>query len=234
MKHAQRYMILFFIAAMMTALLLLPQAALPAMRTPKGTVVIDAGHGGFDAGATGRTTGVCEDEINLCVAKKLQALFEKNGYVVVMTREDEDAVGDTKDEDMARRAEIITSANADIVISIHMNKFPDTSVSGPQVFFYKDSAEGEKLAKLIQQELISALDPPKERVEHPEDYFLLHCAKCPSVIVECGFISNAREEALLQDEAYQEECARAIYLGADAYLEQRIQSGGADDFHYPL
>jgi|AGTN01.3.fsa_nt_gi N-acetylmuramoyl-L-alanine amidase len=95
MRQAQRYMILFFIAAMVAAILLMPSVSggLFAMHTPKGTVVIDAGHGGFDGGATGRVTGVREDGINLAVAKMLRSLFEKNGYEVIMTRGDENAVG---------------------------------------------------------------------------------------------------------------------------------------------
>ena len=124
--------------------------------------------------------------------------------------------------------------DADLVISIHMNKFADTSVSGPQVFFYKDSAEGEELAKLIQQALIETLNPPKQRTEHPEDYYILCSGDCPAVIVECGFLSNEREEKLLQDNDYQTECAKAIYRGAVTYLEQRIQSDDAGEFHYPL
>ena len=234
MKNAQRYMIFFIVLAVAISLILLPQAAQPAMRTSKGTIVIDAGHGGFDGGATGKLTGVHEDAINLAVAKKLKSLFEKNGYTVIMTREDDNAVGDTKNEDMAQRRAIIQSANADIVISIHMNKFADTSVSGPQVFFYEGSKEGEKLAKLIQAALIAALDPPKQRVEHPEDYYMLHCGACPSVLVECGFLSNEREEALLQDDDYQESCAKAIYRGVDQYFEQRIQNTNPENFSDPL
>ena len=234
MKNAQRYMIFFVIVAVVLAMLLLPQVAQPTMRMSKGIVVIDAGHGGFDGGAKGSITGVNEDGLNLAVAKKLKSLFEKNGYTVVMTRETDEAIGDTKDEDMARRREIIADTNADIVISIHMNKFSDGSVCGPQVFFYESSVEGEKLAKLIQQELNTALEPPKDRIEHPEDYFILCSGDSPAVIVECGFLSNEREEALLQDDEYQMNCAKAIYLGADLYMSQRTQGKNTGDFHYPL
>jgi len=235
MKNTRRYMIFFIIVAVIASLLVvLPEAAAPAMRTPKGTIVIDAGHGGFDGGAVGRLTGVKEDGINLAIAKKLKLLFEKNGYTVIMTREDENAVGDTKRKDMENRREIIKNAIADIVISIHMNKFPDSSVSGPQVFFYDDSAEGEALAKLIQQELIAALDPPKVRMEHPEDYYILCSGDGPAVIVECGFLSNEREEKLLQEDDYQTLCAKAIYRGVAAYLEQRIESKDSSQFHDPI
>jgi N-acetylmuramoyl-L-alanine amidase len=148
-----------------------------------------------------------------------------------MTREDENAVGKTKDEDMARRREVISTSGADLVISIHMNKYADGSVSGPQVFFYEESAEGAKLAKLIQQQLIETLDPPKQRIEHPEDYYILCSGDCPAVIVECGFLSNEREEKLLQEDDYQTDCAKAIYLGAVTYLKQRTQGDGGGEFH---
>ncbi len=234
MKNARRYMIFFILVAVVASLLvLMPDAAEPVMRTSKATIVIDAGHGGFDGGAVGQT-GVKEDGINLAVAKKLQKLFEKNGYTVIMTREDENAVGDTKREDMAKRREIIENANADIVVSIHMNKFPNESVSGPQVFFYEHSTEGEELARLIQQELIEALNPPKVRIEHPEDYYILSSGNCPAVIVECGFLSNEREEKLLQDDDYQTSCAKAIYRGVDAFLTQRTQSESTGEFHDPI
>ena len=224
MKRTRRYIVF----------LILVSAARPAMRASKGTVVIDAGHGGFDGGAVGKTTGVREDGLNLAVAKKLQELLEKNGYAVVMTRGDGEAVGDTKHEDMARRREIIEAANADIVVSVHMNKFPSASVSGPQVFFHKDSAEGEKLATLIQDALNAALEPPKPRVQHPETYYILKSGDCPAVIVECGFLSNAREEALLQDDGYQQKCAKAIYRGVDAYLSQHRNGDAPGNLHYPL
>jgi N-acetylmuramoyl-L-alanine amidase len=233
MKGTRRYIIFFIVVSVIAALLLVPQAAQPAMRVSKGTVVIDAGHGGFDGGAES-DSGVSEAGINLAVAKKLQMLLERNGYTVVMTREGEDAIGDTKDADMARRREIIETSEADVVVSIHMNKFPSASVSGPQVFFHEDSAEGAALAKLVQDALNTALEPPRPRVEHPETYYILRSGDCPAVIVECGFLSNEREETLLQDDDYQQECAKAIYRGIDDFFSQRTQDEDPENLNYAL
>ena len=126
---------------------------------------------------------------------------------------------------MAHRHDIIEEANADMVISIHMNKYPDSSVSGPQVFYFETSAEGEMLAKLIQQELNAFLKPPRERVHKPENYFILRASESPCVIVECGFLSNEREEKLLQTEDYQQQCAIAVFEGIKRYLNQRTDNG---------
>jgi len=217
----KRYIICCFIVAVIVGfvLMLLPESR-SVMRVARPTVVIDAGHGGIDGGAVGRKTGVREDGLNLIVAKKLQALFEKNGFKVVMTRQDENWLGSSKQEDMAKRREIIQSAGADVVISIHMNKFQDSRVSGPMVFYHEDSEEGKILAELIQKELNERLEPPKPRTFKPETYFILRVAECPCVLVECGFLSNEREERLLQTDEYQEQCAKAIYAGVRAYFEQ--------------
>jgi N-acetylmuramoyl-L-alanine amidase len=221
MRHTKRYIVCFFIVAAIVAivLLLLPESQ-SVMGVAKYTVVIDAGHGGLDGGAVGRLTGVREDGLNLVVAKKLKSLFEKNGIAVVMTRSDEKALDSSKHADMARRREIIQSAGADIVISIHMNKFQDSAVSGPMAFYHEGSEEGKKLAELIQTELNARLDPPKPRTFRPETYFILRSGDCPCVLVECGFLSNEREERLLQSEDYQDLCAKAIYAGARAYIDQ--------------
>ncbi len=219
MKIRNRYMVFFLIAAALTVVMLLSApASAQVISRSRVTIVIDAGHGGFDGGAVGRLTDVREDVLNLAVAKKLERLFVINGYNVIMTREDENAVASTKRADMERRGEIINDSKPDIVISIHMNKFKDTSVSGPMAFYHKDSEEGKILAEFIQKQLNEYLDPPKPRTFKPEDYFMLRAGECPCVLVECGFLSNEREEKLLQDDEYQEKCARAVYRGTAQYL----------------
>jgi N-acetylmuramoyl-L-alanine amidase len=221
MIKRNRYMVYFLIISVIAAtILILKPASAEVMRQSKGVIVLDAGHGGFDAGASGRITKVREDILNLSVAKKLQRLFEINGYTVVMTREDDNAIASTKKGDMARREQIIEDTDPDIVISIHMNKFADASVAGPMAFYYEKSEEGKMLAELIQQQLNEYLQPPKPRTFKPEDYFMLRNGDCPCVLVECGFLSNEREEELLQTDEYQEKCAKAIYKGAAAFFSQ--------------
>ncbi len=221
MKRHKRYYIFYFIVIVLIITMLAIPLSQPVMNQREAIVVIDAGHGGFDGGAQGRLSGVKEDGLNLSVSKKLQTLFENQGYTVIMTREDENALGTTKDEDMKKRKKIIENANADIVISVHMNKFSDTSCHGPVVFFHKDSDEGEKLAKLMQAKLVETLKPQRPREEKPETYFILRSGSCPCVLVECGFLSNERDEQLLQTEEYQQLCASAIFKGAMLYLNQR-------------
>ena len=229
MSNKYRYMICFIIAAVAIVLLLLLPDTVQVLNQHNCVVVIDAGHGGFDGGAVGRYTDVREDVLNLTVCQKLASLFEKNGYTVIMTREDENALGDTKDADMARRREIIENANADVVISVHMNKFRDGSVSGPMAFYYADSEDGKELARLIQEQLNEKLTPPKPREFKPERYFMLRAGECPCVLIECGFLSNEREEQLLQTDVYQNKCASAIYCGTAAYLEQRFATDITND-----
>jgi N-acetylmuramoyl-L-alanine amidase len=120
----------------------------------------------------------------------------------------------TKGDDMWARRNIIDHSGADIVISIHMNKFSDSSVSGPMVFYFNESGEGEKLAAAIQQELNDTLQPPKPRSYRPETYYILRSGTCPCALVECGFISNEREEWL---------------LGATQYLNTRFVTDITED-----
>lgn len=228
MKIRNRYIIFFLLIALtLTAILVTSPESAQVLRQSKGTILIDAGHGGFDGGAVGKLTNVREDVLNLSVANKLKALFELNGYTVIMTRGDDNAVAATKKADMAQRRKMIDEAQADAVISIHMNKFKDTSVAGPMAFYYEKSAEGKKLAELIQIQLNEFLDPPKQRTFKPEDYFILKSGDSPCVLVECGFLSNEREEKLLQQDDYQEKCARAVYRGTVQYLDQRFDSNTA-------
>lgn len=214
--------IVFLIIAGLLAGFLSSIPVTETLNQQKPIIVIDAGHGGFDGGAVGRYTGVKEDGINLAVAKLLKIQFRKEGYSVIMTRSDGNALGDTKDADMAKRRSIIDESNADIVISVHMNKYGDPAVHGPQVFYFSESAEGEALAKLIQEQMNKALSPPRPRMHKSENYFILRSGSCPCVIVECGFLSNEREERLLQTESYQLQCAKAIFEGAKAYIDQHI------------
>ncbi len=223
MKRKRRYLIYFLIVIVLIASLIAIPLSKPVMNQKDIIIVIDAGHGGFDGGAVS-PNGVKEDGLNLSVAMKLKTMCLNQGYGVIMTREDENAIGDTKDEDMRKRKQIIENSNASVVISIHMNKFSDTTCHGPVVFYHKDSEEGEKLAKIMQEKLVETLKPERPRVEKPETYFILRSGDCPCVLVECGFLSNAHDEELLQTKDYQEKCATAIFKGLQLYFSQRYMS----------
>lgn len=188
------------------------------------TVAIDAGHGGMDPGAVSKN-GVREDQINLKIAKKLQAYLENQGAKVVMTRKtdeglyDEDYTGSKKRQDMSRRVEILQQAEPDMVISIHLNKFSQSQYYGAQTFYLKGSEEGEQLAQYIQQQLLRVLNRGNKReIKATDSFLILKAVESPSVLVECGFLSNPEEERLLITDDYQEEVAWAIYCGIISYL----------------
>lgn len=187
------------------------------------TVVIDAGHGGFDSGKVG-VDGTLEKEVNLSIAKKLEKLLRQADVQVIMIRSDdrglyEETSDNKKRQDMTNRVELINEANADCVVSIHQNSYPEESVDGAQVFYYTGSRDGESLAALIQQSLISRADPSNHRIQKSNNsYYLLKNAASPMVIVECGFLSNRNESKKLVDDAYQQKLAWAIHMGILQYL----------------
>ena len=182
------------------------------------TIAVDAGHGGYDGGAVGRVSGVPEKGLNLDVAQRVEKLLLAQGADVVMTRTgdyalcDEDPPIRKKLQDMQRRAEIIALNDADVVISIHMNEYAGRSESGPQVFYREGCPAGRLLAGAIQQAMIEGLAPVKERPALGGDYYILTLG-VPSVLVECGFLSNREEEQRLLDETYRQRVAAAVAQG---------------------
>jgi len=186
-------------------------------------IVVDAGHGGFDGGAVGSSTGVVEAELNLSVARLLANELLKRGYYVIMTREDNNALAETKSEDMECRRRIMQLDCVDLVVSVHMNKFTESSVSGPMVFYMKNSAEGKALAEKVMNSLCSNLGRP-QRIVNPEELFVLRVPYAPSVLVECGFLSNYNDEQMLCDEVYQAKLAEAICEGIVAYMAAKPQN----------
>ena len=184
------------------------------------TVCIDAGHGGYDIGTQGVKTKCPESDINLDIALMLKDVFEQNGAEVVMTRKDEYAVASDKDSDMQKRADIIRNSKSDIMISIHQNMYSDESVRGPQVFYLPGSEQSRKLAGCVADELASMSGIKRECIA--SDLFILRSGAQPSIIAECGFLSNARDEELLCDKKYKENIARAIVKGTAEYFKGGI------------
>ncbi|MBR2942915.1 MAG: N-acetylmuramoyl-L-alanine amidase [Clostridia bacterium] len=182
------------------------------------TVAVDAGHGGYDGGAVGRVSGTPEKGLNLDVALHVERLLAAQGAQVVMTRTGDYALCDEnppirkKLQDMQRRAQIIRDAGADLVLSIHMNEYAGRSQSGPQVFYRENCPAGRLLAGAVQQAMMEGLAPRRERTALGGDYYILTLG-VPSVLVECGFLSNREEEALLLTPQYREKVAQAIVQG---------------------
>ena len=196
------------------------------------TVVIDAGHGGEDGGAVAADDTV-EKDINLSIALKLKSLLLQNGVKVVMTREEDIAIYDEnctslkekKSSDMKNRLAIFNGDPQNIVISIHQNKFEQKKYSGTQIFYSTNKPESERLAESIRGSVVSNIQPDNERECKPADknIYLLYNAQVPAVIVECGFISNDSELALLKDDTYQSKIAVAIFDGFMKYYNNNIQ-----------
>jgi len=184
-------------------------------------IVVDAGHGGMDGGVVGRVTKVKESDVNLAIAFKLKELFTDAGFEVVLTRQTSFGLCDeqgkwTKNADMRKRKEIITQTNPSLVISVHQNSCPSApSVRGAQVFFSRKSEEGKRLALSVQRKLNAFYRglSVKERVATVADYYVLECSSVPSILVECGFLSNAEDEALLSSENGREKLAKSIFQG---------------------
>lgn len=187
------------------------------------TVVIDPGHGGTDPGSLGYKTKIHEAELNLKLSKMLKEKLVNAGINVVMTREDENAMIEGKGKawkkkDMQMRKELIKAVRPNIVISLHQNSYTNHTLRGAQVFYDKTSEISKQIADCIQEQFKENLDK-SIKATSPGDYFMLKCTTAPSVIVECGFLSNAEEEKLLLDETYQNKIITCIYTGIIKFLQ---------------
>ncbi|MCI8734738.1 MAG: N-acetylmuramoyl-L-alanine amidase [Clostridia bacterium] len=185
-------------------------------------IVIDAGHGGIDAGVRGVKTDVKESDLNLAISKKLKGYFEGAGFKAVLTRSDNGGLyglstSGFKMRDMKKRKQIIEENSADMVISIHQNKCPIPSRRGGTVFFDKGRENGKRLAESIQNSLNGMEECASKNEALAGDYYMLKCTENPSVIVECGFLSNTEDEKLLISEDYQSRLAYAVFKGAVSY-----------------
>ncbi len=199
-----------------------------ASSSRKMTVVIDAGHGGVDGGVVGIQTGTKESDVNLEMSRALQTAFEEAGFSVVQTRPTEAglygaATAGYKKRDMRERARIIGESSPALVVSVHQNFFPLSSRRGAQVFFRESSASSKSLAVRIQDALNGMPECVKKTQALKGDYYILNCSEYPSVIVECGFLSNAEDEALLLQSDYRKKLSYAIVQGALNFLAADIR-----------
>ncbi len=188
-------------------------------------IVLDAGHGGIDGGVSGRTTKVKESDLNLKITQVLKGDLEEMGFEVVMTRKTEAGLYDVatkgfKRRDMQKRKEIIEKAKPSMVISIHQNYYPSPSTRGAQVFFNKENEGSKRLAALMQTRLneLYQTQNVKNRKITAGDFFMLECAPCPSVLVECGFLSSSLDERLLQSDDWQKGLSKGICTAVMDYL----------------
>ena len=183
------------------------------------TVVVDSGHGGEDSGKIG-VNGALEKDINLAIGKMLKEALEKENIQVVLTRDKDEMLAGSKSEDMKERVKIMNDAKPVLVVSVHQNSYVTERESGAQVFYYSNSEKGKVLA-LDLQENLKKLDTGNKREAKANDtYYILRHTEVPTVIVECGFLSNWEEAEKLTTEVYQQELALAVCDGILQYIRE--------------
>ena len=185
------------------------------------TIVLDAGHGGRDGGSVG-AKGTIEKDINLEYVLALKDKLISKGYKVILTRKNSDGLysefaNNKKQSDMEARFKIIKEANPNLVISIHMNSFPSSSVKGASTYYRSGDSSGKMCADLIQ-ESIQTYCGARNQKSKIGDYYILNCSYYSAVLIECGFISNPEEEDLLNSSDYKNKMINAIYNGILLYF----------------
>lgn len=190
-------------------------------------IIIDAGHGGADGGAVA-SDGTQEQYLNLDIALKINKYLSELGYETVLTRTDDNSIHDAdadtirqqKVSDIHNRLSIIESHPDSVFVSVHMNYFTENKYSGTQVFYSLNNPDSEKLAQYIQSSVVTSLQPDNTRQIKQSDssIYLLYHSSVPSVMVECGFLSNAEETEKLKNDNYRTQMAEAICEGIINYI----------------
>lgn len=192
-------------------------------------IVIDAGHGKPDEGAVG-FNGTTEEAITLSIALKLQKYIEQSGAKVILTRSDENgiysldskSIRNKKVSDIKNRVDIGNNSDADIFISIHLNKFPSEIYKGWQTFYQKSNENSKNLAKYIQDDLSKNIEFKNNRIPMPiSDIYIMEHVKIPTVIIECGFLSNPQEAEMLKGEDYQNKLSWGIFVAIQDYFQNK-------------
>ena len=197
-------------------------------------IVLDSGHGGDDPGKIG-VNQAKEKDVNLEIARKIKKRLEKAKgkwvdelpnvlWAYRMTREKDEMLGDpqagnNKIHDMKARVEIINKTMPQAAVSIHQNSYQDEQIRGAQVFYYSHSEEGKRMAEQMQKALLTVDETNTRQAKANDTYYLLKRTEVPTIIVECGFLSNPEEAAKLTDAKYQKKMADAITKGIIACVE---------------
>ena len=200
---------------------LIAPAVRPVSVTRAAPLILDAGHGGEDGGAVS-VTGVPESRVNLEIVQKLRDTLALYGVDPVVLREEDVSLHDPeastlrekKRSDLKNRVRAVEAVEGGTLLSIHQNSYPGSQYRGVQVF-YAPTGGSRELAELLQTALREELQPDNDRQAKPipESVYLMNHVSCPAVLVECGFLTNPEEEALLRDGGYQRQLA-AVLAGA--------------------
>lgn len=192
-------------------------------------IVIDAGHGGFDGGASDNNT--VEKDINLTIAKKLYEVLTLNGFKSVLTRDEDVSLEDEglqtirkkKNSDIHNRMKLADSFPDCILLSIHQNKYTESKYYGAQVFYGPKNAQSAQMGEIFQKNMIEMLDPTNTRQTKPctDSVYLIHNAQMPALLIECGFLSNPDEAARLRSDEYQNRVAFTLFCSILEFLSLR-------------
>lgn len=192
------------------------------------TVILDAGHGGFDGGAVAGD-GTVEKDINLAICKKIEYQLKFNGFNVIMTRDKdtgtedvEGSIAKRKKSDMQNRLKLMKENPEAVFVSVHLNKFTTSAARGAQVFYSPNFEAAKDMGQSIQGSIVALLQPENTRVikKGNSSTYLLKNATVPAVIVECGFLSNSVDLANLKKDDYQSQMAFAITKGITEFLNK--------------
>ena len=206
------------------------QTALTSAQMDKRpTVILDAGHGGFDGGAVA-ADGTIEKDINLKITLTLAGFLKQNGYNVILTRaadestEDRDLskISSRKRSDLKNRLNLMKKYPEAVFVSIHLNKFTTSAANGSQVFYSGNDERSKLLGDSIQRSIVKGIQPDNVRVNKKatSSTYLLYNAVVPAVLVECGFLSNSAELERLKNYDYQTKMAFCIYCGINDYFSK--------------
>lgn len=203
-------------------------ASLISDENEKPIIVLDAGHGGIDGGCTS-ADGIPEKGINLNILLNLRDLLQVSGFEVKVTRDTDRSIHDDgiegiaaqKSSDMDNRLALFNESDNAICISIHQNQFTDSKYSGAQMFYSNSNKKSEPLARSLQSSFVQFLQPDNSREikKCGKELFLCYYSENPTVMAECGFLSNPEEAALLNTEEYQQKVAFTLYSGILNYLD---------------
>lgn len=201
-----------------------------AKATDLPIIVLDAGHGGMDGGCTS-ATGVCEKGINLNILLNLRDMLVTYGYEVEVTRDTDISIHDSgiegianqKSSDMDNRLALFNKHKNAVCISIHQNQFTDSKYSGAQMFYSATNSKSQKLAEILQKKFVAYLQPENRRETKlcGKELFLCYFSENPTVMAECGFLSNPEEAEKLNTEEYQKQVAFTLFSGINEYISAK-------------
>lgn len=207
------------------------QASVTKLPYEPPVIILDAGHGGMDGGCSS-VNDVPEKGINLNIMLHLRELLRINGYTVEVTRDTDRSIHDEgiegianqKSSDMDNRLALFNKYDNAVCLSIHQNQFTDSSYSGAQMFYSNQVKGSSSLAQSIQDAFVEHLQPDNAREIKlcGEELFLCYFCENPTVMVECGFLSNPDEAALLESEEYQQKVAFTVFCGLQNYLASLV------------